>query len=241
MKLLEFILLETTDEDRAIASLASTLAYRIQTSLQGNKRKAFELGKISDLVDTPLVALNNISIRFDTNQAIQKKYSQSSTDRTNGIWDPNDDVVVLNVDLINERRLKLIRVITHELRHALDDMKSEYRASQSTGYDTPRNKQHRVPTDDHKNLPYLASPSEINARFVEVLSLLTRMIERNYIFSDDEQEAFDRSVEDMLKLMDKRKILMLFPEKEKSKQYRRLISRGTDFITKELEYLKSKG
>lgn len=243
MKLFEFILHETSEEDRAIVSLSSALVAKLVSRYNSTKETHFKLGRIGDLVDTPLLALNDIQIEVtDADHLldiIQKEKSPEST--TNGVWDPEIDTIWINHELLSGLRIKIIRIISHELRHALDDMKSDYRAGESHRYDTPKKIEYRGVKNHPEmgNVDYLARPSEINARFLEVLTFLTRSISKNYPLYDNEKDLFDRSVEDLYNFMEKKKISGLFPEKEKSKEYRRLLRRGLDYIEKEIAYLAS--
>jgi hypothetical protein len=131
-------------------------------------------------------------------------------------------------------------VIAHELRHAMDDVKSGYKANQSDRYETPRNKSYRrVTKDPHMgNLAYLAQPAEINARFIQVLN---KLVDQNQIaaLAKYPQDQITMRAERILKrAMDTYNITHLFPEKEKSRDYKRLLKRGMDFITKELNHIR---
>jgi hypothetical protein len=160
---------------------------------------------------------------------------------TSGVWDPNTDTIWINSERLSDLRLKVIRLISHELRHALDDMKSDYRASESDRYDTPKNPAYRNIKKDpyYGNLSYLAKPSEINARFVEVLTLLSRTIARDFIQTGT-RGLRDKAISDLYRFLETKKILNLFPEKEKSADYKRLLKRAVDFIDKEIAYLGSR-
>lgn len=240
MKLLEFIITETSDEDRAIVSLSSSLATKLQ-SLESRNQQEIALGKIGDLVDTPLVAVNDIKIQVTDEDRILDVLGKTkeSDSITSGVWDPNTDTIWINYQALSKPKLQLIRLISHELRHALDDMKSDYRASESDRYDTPKNPKHRKKDPYYPTLPYLAKPSEINARFLEVLTHLTRSMSNN-VTRYGLEGLRERSIRDLFDFMEMRDILHLFPEKEKSKDYKRLLKRGVEYIEKEIEHLQSK-
>jgi hypothetical protein len=138
--------------------------------------------------------------------------------------------MIFNQDFIGSTYL--LSVISHELRHALDDFKSDHRAGSSEKYSTPKKRHQRR----GKNL-YLAQPSEINARFLQVLNSLVPIIKRAYL-----QKSPDKIKQEIVKnfynLLNYYNISELFPEKEASRDYKRLIKRGMDFISKESEHVE---
>ena len=130
--------------------------------------------------------------------------------------------------------------MAHELRHALDDYKSEKKASVSNSYSTPKKKEYRKEYNDpyYGNISYLAEPAEINARFLQVLDQLTTTIRQSVkLYPNDPKPAIMKEFKNILAYYH---ISDLFPEKELSKDYKRLMKRAMDYIEKELAYLQNK-
>lgn len=268
MKLLEIFIKETTEEDRAIVSLSSAISKYIQKYEtihdDGDSWKAHDyddddqvnfseissdapikLGTIGSLFNTPLTALNHIKLELQSDYAIRVRVKKDTGEKIKkpdesvifGLWYPSSDTLVLNKDFIGSNKLKT--VISHELRHALDDFKSEYEANKEKGrYSRPKKKKHRKKISGKSNYPYLAQPAEINARFIEVLHLVTNSLTRASKIS--KIDLIEYGIKELKKYLKDKHIEELFPEKEKSKDYKRLLKRAIDYIYKEVEYLKSK-
>ena len=222
-------LFETSNEDRALISLSSAIYNTIKTH-DG------DLGTIGDLYDTSIPALNNISIsvvggsefiRHITGANNVKDYSEK---KVYAVWDADTMSIVFNKDLINEERMKTS--VTHELRHALDEIKSSSYKGGGLDYFTPKKKEHRI--DDP--IQYRAQPAEINARFTEILHKLTDIIPKRKQ-TVEPSELKNRLMHDLNHLFVKYEIADLFPEKTQSRDYKRLIKRAYDFINKETAML----
>lgn len=260
MKLIELFINETTEEDRAIISLARPLYNLIvdkYADVQVEDGKPVTVGKIEDLVDTPLEILNSVKISLYSNQDLLDKFSvegdsedqdqepdEKKTRIIKGFWDPETNEVGLNADYLTYAAIR--STLAHELRHALDDHKSEFRANQSNRYRTPKNKEHRkdysadpYATSLQKKTPYLAQPGEINARFAQVMAAIMARMEI-HVKKGQHTQLRDKALRNLFDLLDKKNIAYLFPEKEKSKDYKRLIKRAVDMIDKEIAYHMSK-
>lgn len=253
MKLQELFLKETTEEDRALISLANSIFSRIQdlSVIPLEKGKVFNLGTIGDLFDTPINILDPVKISVWTEEDIvedfveeekQDRYRGEDRRHIYGLWNPGQNTIILNYEFIASNGIK--SVITHELRHALDDYKSEFKVAASKRYKTPKKKEHRKDYSDDpyadnllKTRSYRAQPSEINARFTEVLHGITN--QARHASKRDPAEMRPRLMRDLKKLLDMKNISDLFPEKEKSRDYKRLIKRAVDFIDKEIAYYNS--
>lgn len=257
MRLQELFLVETTEEDRALISLSSTV-YAYLKKYAGKRLRDGEfiyIGTIGQLFNTPINILDTVKIQLWSHNDILKAFPRQASDaglegpelededdrNILGFWDPEKELVALNIDYLESRGLA---AIAHELRHALDDYKSEFRAGLSTRYDTPRKKEHRkdrsndpYASDLEKMKPYHAKPAEINARFAEVLYGVTVQIQ--HILKRSPENVRPRVMAVFKKLLDMKHIAHLFPEKEQSRYYKRLIKRGMDFIDKELTYAQS--
>ena len=257
MRLQELFLTETTEEDRALISLAGPIFSKLSefSTVPLEKGQVLNMGTIGDLFDTPINILDPVKLSIWTNEDIvddfvpEDKRSEylgdsDSTGKRNiyGLWDADSNTIILNYDFIASNSIK--SVITHELRHALDDYKSEFKAGKSKRYSTPRKKEHRkdysndpYASNDQKSQPYRAQPAEINARFSEVLHGITA--QARHAMKRDPAEMKPRLMRDLKKLLDMKHISDLFPEKEQSKDYKRLIKRAVDFIDKEVAHLQS--
>ena len=221
------LLIESTDEDRAILSLSSAIYSYIQ-KYSGFEEDRIDIGKIGNIFDTPLEILNDVNISLMKDDDIKNIVGQKSAV---GLWKGSTDDIILNKDYLNTHALK--SAIAHELRHALDDYKSNFNANrEDSRYTKPIDKKF-VNTD----LGYYAEPAEINARFLQILHYMIPIIKRASKLSNEQQ---NKLIKDSLdKAFDFYKMNEIFPEKYKSKDYRRLVNRSLEFIEKELNYLKS--
>lgn len=222
MRFMQF-LVETTEEDRAIISLSEVMYKR----LAAKHGETVDLGTIGDMFDTPIVALNDVRIMLvsdeDMRKVAMKLFGRPSGSR--GVWAPEENTIYINSSHLDKSSAK--STISHELRHALDDVKSNYRAGDSYGYNT-------APDDRDQ---YKGQPAEINARFAEVMHYLTAyMAQQNQLGTLNRDDVVTRLYE----LMEKKQISTMFPEKTQSKAYKRLLKRAMDFVTKEIAYRQSR-
>jgi hypothetical protein len=242
MRLRELYLVETTEEDRAIISLSSSLSDYVQKYRPGD---IVNLGKIGDFLDTPLEGLNDISIEILPQDQLFAKIHGADAEEAYpaqgnpmGCWFPEEKTIRLNSDKIQAKGMKSI--ISHELRHVLDDVKSDFRSTKSSKYFTPKNKSLRSGSGDSytDHAAYLAQPAEINARFVQVLNIMVKVIDVavRKISPENRDRYIMRKLDEY---MNHYHISELFPEKEQSKDYKRLMKRAADFIQKELAHLTS--
>lgn len=261
------IINETTEEDRAILSLASTIYDKIkeyedvdhETSYSGDdyydpddmdfddEPKAddelIHVGTIGQLFDTPLDILNTVSIELQSNYGINERIRKEegadvtrepSTGIILGIWYSDTRTMVFNKDYLSSKAIK--STVAHELRHALDDFKSGFKANKSDKYTTAKKKEFRNVTNDPYagKLAYLAEPAEINARFVQVLNDMVSVIKKAVTLDPAQREPMINKY--LKKSLENHKISNLFPEKEQSKDYKRLMKRAADFIQKETKH-----
>lgn len=268
------IITETTEEDRAIISLSSAISsyltqhydnsdedelssdnpdFDFDDDERNDEDTTIDVGTIGQLFDTPLNILNPIHIQIQSDYGIRqrRKWESGSTvirkpgsDDVLGLWYGDKNVIILNKDYLGSNSLKT--VISHELRHALDDYKSGFAAGDSAGYNTAKDKESRKELrkakrkGEERKMPvagsyeHLAEPAEINARFIEVLHSMVPIIKHAYKMSPDRMKAY--VMDAFEKKLDYHNISTLFPDKEKSKDYRRLVNRGKDFIQKEMSH-----
>ena len=245
MRLVELFLNETTEEDRAIISLAEPIHSFLQKyadqdlDWDDENSEALYVGKIGQLLDTPFKGIDDIKIVIMSDSALlvrAKKESPNTRDAPAGLWDANTKTMIFNADYLSADFMK--STIAHEHRHMLDDVKSEFRVAGSKRYTTPKDKEYRQPKDDpySPNMQYLAQPAEINARFVQVLNAIVPKIKR--LSSQPKLEARDKLHKILRYEMDMYDVAGMFRDKNNSRDYKRLLKRGADFIDKELEHVQ---
>jgi hypothetical protein len=242
MRLVELFLNETTEEDRAIISLADVVYRHVrkyEDYIDPKSTEPLNVGKIGDFADTPLDGMEDINIELQEPEALGirvAKYNNEEYEGKNpgGVWINTGPTIALNVDKLSSERIKSI--IVHELRHALDDLKSSGKANASTRYRLPKKKEHRKkdPYSPH-NYPYLAEPAEINGRFSQVLDGLVEFISKNSNLPADQLRQ--KAYKSLKRFFIMYRIALLFPEKEKSRDYKRLVKRAVDMINKEVKYI----
>ena len=226
-------LLETTDEDRALVSLSSALYPKIIASAKDNPR-GLNMGRIGDVVNTPLIALNDVEIRILPRGAFHKSLGEPYQDgkSVRGFWDPEKNTVVLNMSLIDSPHLR--KTITHELRHALDDYKSNHAASSSDRYNRAR----EVDMPGLRGDPeYASSPKEVNARYMAGMHMALLKIAR---LKREGQgiEDIGKQLPDVIKnSFEVNNVAAVYHEGVRSKNYRRLLSRAAQLLQTELSHL----
>lgn len=223
-------LVETSEEDRALISLSSSIYKRVMQNEP--------LGKIGDMFDTPISGLDSISVTLASNEEIwQSTYGDESSNGKElyAVWDDPTRSIILNKDLVNSPRMRT--TITHELRHALDDLKSNSYPGNAKRYFTPKKKAHRK-DDPYSTTQYRAKPAEINARFVEILDVLASLIPKRYK-TVDAHSIKQQLTTDFKNLLVKYEIADLFPEGTQSSDYKRLVKRAYDFMQKEMAHVEA--
>ena len=166
----------------------------------------------------------------------EEEPGQESKGEVLGIWYNHNSSIILNKDYLTSNKMKTS--IVHELRHALDDYKSNFEANKRDGrYSIPKKKEHRVKKHRDDDTPYIAQPAEINARFAQVLHGMVEPIRRAVKL--DPEDANKLILGNLNKLLSSHRIIELFPEGLQSKDYKRLIKRAVAFIEKEVEHAKS--
>jgi len=266
MRLQELFLVETTEEDRAIISLSSAISqylkkyeeedfdkeysddeYDLDDEPEDDSDETIFVGRIGELFDTPLEILEPITIELQSDYAIRQRMKKEdgadvirSPDKgsINGLWYGHNATMVVNKDLLGTNALQ--STISHELRHALDDFKSDFEANKAGGrYSKAKNKAHRKVTKDPHvgNLAYLGQPSEINSRYLQAMNAMVPSIKRAAKLAPEMVQP--SIMRDLKRAFEAFRITDLFPEKEKSRDYKRLIKRAMDFIDKELKHVQS--
>lgn len=247
MRLQELFLVETTEEDRALISLSSAIYAKVQkyigeldyeTVFDVPEKQLIRVGRIGDMFNTPIQSFDDITIEIQGGEPFLRRADdvpdEDAVDSGRTVlafWEEDTKTVVLNLEMLDRNRMKT--VITHELRHALDDVKSNQSSRDS--YFTPKKKEHR---DVHSSLQYRAQPAEINARFVELLDIMSKRIPQWYN-KVDASEIKGKLSNDFKHLLVKFDIADLFPEKAQSRDYKRLVKRGYDFMQKEMMHIET--
>jgi hypothetical protein len=232
MRATEFIA-ETAEEDRAIISLANAIWEHIQQ--YKTVVRSGSVGTIDDITNTPLDAVKDIKVYLATDDDIAKIYNEDEPDaskhvtgdKIKGMWDQKRNTVYLNLTKITSSEVK--RTIAHELRHVLDDVKSNNAAGSSPRYGE---KSRNTSTDLDA---YRSSKAEINARFIEVMHTIPIYVERAKQQNIPNPREF--VMDKFYNMMDQRHIQKYFPEKERSREYKQLIKRAVNFIDKEIAHV----
>lgn len=235
---------ETTEEDRALISLSSAIYTKLQDYV-GSDQPLVHLGKIGDMFDTPVNAMNNISVDLQQGDDFIERAKDDKETLADyvgkDVWaffEEDTETIVVNIALLDKHRMRT--TITHELRHALDKVKSGSFPGDAKGYFTPRKKEHRPPEDEESTdtIHYRAQPAEINARFVEILDVLAKRIPQWYakLAPDQIKPQLTKDFNNMLVKME---IADIFPERTKSSDYKRLVKRAYDFMQKEMTHIES--
>ena len=240
-------LFETTEDDRNISKLATQIYSYVSSEFAGMDPDQIPqdigtVGKICNVPDSPFA---NVSVKLVSDDFMKKRerkaaaktgkkidpYKQKSSV---GTWHPaNNGVIELNTDFLGSNKLKT--TIAHELRHGLDDIKSNNWANAEGGrYTTPKKPEHRIAKDEDDKTPYLAEPAEINARVMEIQHQLTDFIPR--IYKKFEPNQIKGKIQQYInRLLEEYKIAELFPEKTASKDYKRILSRIIAFAQAEMQ------
>jgi hypothetical protein len=233
---------ETAEEDRALISLASVIHNKITPYIDSNSDELVRIGKIGDIADTPLHAVDDVSVELLGGDAFIERAKEPNEDiemyrgkEFLAFYEEDTRTVVLNKDFLGLHRMKTS--ITHELRHALDEIKSGSFPGNANRYFTPKKKEHRK-DDPYSTLQYRARPAEINARFVEILDILSKRIPKWYDKLDAGAIKQQLST-DFKNLLNKYEIADIFPEKTQSSDYKRLVKRAYDFMQKEMAHVES--
>lgn len=247
MRLHELFLVETTAEDKELITLSSAIYAAIRPffgpDAKYNKPNEVALvGTIADFNTTSLTGLNDIKIEVQASDPfLQRSKDDFDTDdnilgkQIHAFWEEDTRTIVFNQDHIGTNRMKT--TVTHELRHALDDVKSGSYPGDAQGYFTPRKKEHRK-DDPYSTIQYRASPAEINARFVEILDVMSKRIPQWYRKLDS-AEIKPQLTKDFNNLLRKFEIEDIFPERTKSPDYKRLVKRAYDFMQKEMTQIET--
>lgn len=228
--------------------------YREQDIKRGVRPEApvIELGAIKDNI--PTKALSDLfgrlgRIKMDVNFGKEIKDA-------GGWFDNGTNTIEINYPFgASENIDKIESVIVHELRHALDNSKSKGWALHSTAKSSgdknhPLNKAAAAVGSD-AGYDYYAEPSEINARFSQVLQELTRIIKKD--MRSGRPMGINNIMAQIHELLQKYELVSVFPSKKviagatpedkplDNKDYQQILKRAIKYFDAEKERLtKSK-
>ncbi len=198
MRAQEFIY-EKRDDQIEIEELASKIS---QYLLSGGQKST--VGKITG--STGL--LSNIKISLRT----RMPKTQGLTKSAAAAYDPDTKTIIvprIDKDLSSE--------LVHELRHALDDIKSSGKFLQGKKTSTPRSK------NPDPRSAYLSLPLEINARFSQAIHSIIKDLKGTNPSRKDIMDAI--RIEFFVQ-----NITPFFPNKMQDPAYRRLFSRALSYL-----------
>lgn len=197
------IIRETRADQIDLEDLASKIN---QYLLQGGKNST--VGKITGTTG-PLAAIR-ISRR------VRMPKTQGLPNAARAAYDPDTKTVIVpqtDTDLTSD--------LVHELRHALDDVKSAGKFLQGRKTSTPRS------SKDDPRSAYLSLPLEINARFSQAIHSIVKDLQgtapgRKDIIDAIKVEFFVQN------------ITPFFPKKMEDPDYRRLFTRALSYLESRL-------
>lgn len=223
MKLYEFALVETSEDEIGLGKLAKAVKDYIEISSEmGNTNNSFTLGDV--VPDSIFANSESLAPLADVKFRVFAE-SKPGEEDTGGIYYPKSNTIaIFGADPKNRYRMADVpTVILHELRHALDYAKGNRFKGKVKHADNER--------EEYTNLPH-----EINARFSEALGKT----------KDDFVDACNGWQEvlnfDKFKgFLDRR--LTQFElghlKQQDPKSYKRLLSRAADFYKHLAEKLKN--
>lgn len=241
MFLREMFMFETTEDDREIVSLSTAITKYLRREFEflDYQDTPEDLGLLGDEFDIMLPGIENVRLKVASSQYLTDLTGALDDREVGGVWDGNTESIIINGDKINTTRIS--RIISHEIRHALDDYKSGFRAGEDDNrYDTPKKSVYRNAKDDPymNHLYTLAKPAEINARFLEVLTDIKHNIPK--LGNIDPEQMKDELIKIMNRSMAHKRIAELFPERTQSRDFRRLLSRAVGFIDQEIQHFQNR-
>ena len=170
--LIKELLLETSNENQDINRVANFLASNIVKYLHKMSRvkkvEYFTLSSIERILKIPLPNISSPYVKLlltdEVIYQITDKISLAAISYVPGKYNPNlICVLMINIEkLSNQVEIEL--ALVHEMQHAVDYIKSQARGFPSTNIN---------PIDLGKD-EYDRHPKEINARFAEVLYMLSK-------------------------------------------------------------------
>lgn len=198
MRAIEFVF-EAREDQIELEDLATKIA---QYLLKGGQRST--VGKITGSTG-PLANIKvSLRARMHRTQGLPRSAAAA--------YDPDTKTVIvprIDKDLTSE--------LVHELRHALDDVKSSGRFLQGKKTSTPRS------TNKDPRSAYLSLPLEINARFSQAIHSIIKDLKGTNPSKKDIIDAI--RIEFFVQ-----NITPFFPNKMNDPAYRRLFSRALSYL-----------
>jgi hypothetical protein len=198
------LLTETVQDDRAITHIAAQLTQHAKHSPED-----FETSSpISDLIDIDIT-----DPAIEKLMSIKVEFGHTGSISTGGIYKHPSNTIKINSEFLSMQLWDRIETnLVHELRHALDDIKSAGKLYR--GKYLP---QYRTATDSTDTN---SAPSEINARLSQAQHLMMNRIKQLPDTPDSAQ--LNRLIFDCLKQFD---LVGYFPDGTADPAFKRLVSR----------------
>lgn len=193
------LIIESRDDQIELEDLASKIS---QYLISGGKKST--VGKITGSTGP----LSSIKVSLRT----RMPKTQGLTKAANAAYDPDTKTIIVprtDKDLTSE--------LVHELRHALDDIKSSGKFLQGRQTTTPRS------TSGDPRSEYLSLPLEINARFSQAIHSIINDLKGTNPSKKDILDAI--RIEFFVQ-----NITPFFPKKTEDPAYRRLLSRALSYL-----------
>lgn len=195
MKLLN--LFETNQEEYQIQNIADAIlgsqffrnleSYRANTVTNLEKLSQEELSEYNEI---PVIeklgnflSKSELGMLYDVFKNVQIEWifyvDPNKLPDFGGLWHQNvhglEIPLSLTLSLTDQKVIAFLkRIIVHELRHGLDEIKSNNNAFNDNGYVQGNEKD--LPGRDKNHLKYMRSTHEVNARFSELLSMVEEKI-----------------------------------------------------------------
>lgn len=198
MRAHEFVI-EARQDQIELEDLATKIAKYL---LKGGQRST--VGKITGSTGV----LSNVKVSLRTRMPKTQGLPRSAA----AAYDPETKTIIvprIDKDLTSE--------LVHELRHALDDVKSSGRFLQGRKTSTPRS------TSNDPRSAYLSLPLEINARFSQAIHSIIKDLKDTNPTRKDIIDAI--RIEFFVQ-----NITPFFPKKMQDPAYRRLFSRALSYL-----------
>ena len=116
MRLQELFLVETTEEDRAIISLAAVVyrhVIKYADYIDPESTEPLDIGKIGDFADTPLDGFEDIKIELQQGDALGKRTAAANNEEYDGkeprgVWFNEIPAIALNFDGLYSEMARLV-------------------------------------------------------------------------------------------------------------------------------------
>lgn len=204
---------ESAEDTSELVTIATEIARGVLAHAD-SLRDRDHIGRVSDYT----TAMNNLPAEFyRTEIKMSSKLGDLNAQETIIYSGGKPQIEIkLSTELLDGEEDEVISTITHELRHALDDAKSEFRMKDRT------NKYTKPKAGDDSG--YWSKPFEINARITQAMHELARQIQTNGL---DEEEPLEQQIDTYLSINQVGKYLK---GGKNSKDYKRAVNRVYTYL-----------